>query len=135
MVLIVCVDDDNGMMFNHRRQSRDKALIDYILHMTQTSRLWMSRYSAELFNATENPQVCVDDSFLSKASSGEYCFVEDVALPLNESTAEKIMLYKWNRCYPSDLRFGIDLSEWRLKSTLDFPGSSHERITEEVYIR
>ena len=27
MILIVCVDDHNGMMFNHRRQSQDLSLI------------------------------------------------------------------------------------------------------------
>ena len=27
MEVIVCVDDHNGMLFNHRRQSRDQAVI------------------------------------------------------------------------------------------------------------
>ena len=33
MVLIVCVDDHNGMMFNHRRQSQDRILRADILNL------------------------------------------------------------------------------------------------------
>ena len=35
MVLIVCVDDHNGMMFNHRRQSQDRILRGDILELTE----------------------------------------------------------------------------------------------------
>lgn len=31
MTLILCLDDENGMMFNHRRQSRDRVLISEML--------------------------------------------------------------------------------------------------------
>ena len=34
MILIVCVDDHNGMMFNHRRQSQDRVLRADILELT-----------------------------------------------------------------------------------------------------
>ena len=34
MILIVCVDDHNGMMFNHRRQSQDRILRGDILELT-----------------------------------------------------------------------------------------------------
>ena len=50
---------------------------------------------------------------------------------------EKIILYRWNRKYPADFRFDINLedSEWKLAETREFTGSSHEKITEEVYVR
>lgn len=35
MNVIVCVDDNNGMLFNKRRQSRDKAVIDKIINITK----------------------------------------------------------------------------------------------------
>ena len=35
MILIVCVDDHNGMMFNHRRQSQDRILRGDILELTE----------------------------------------------------------------------------------------------------
>ncbi|MCG4528677.1 hypothetical protein L0P79_16660, partial [Intestinimonas massiliensis] len=46
MIVIVCLDDKGGMMFNHRRQSRDKSLCVQILRLTKHSILHMSHYSA-----------------------------------------------------------------------------------------
>ena len=45
MILIVCVDDHNGMMFNHRRQSQDRILRADILELTGGKKLWMNAYS------------------------------------------------------------------------------------------
>ena len=39
MILIVCVDNKNGMLFNRRRQSQDRMLRTRILEMTAQSRL------------------------------------------------------------------------------------------------
>ena len=49
MKLIVCLSDDNGMMFNHRRQSRDRVLIADMIQHVQNAPLWVSPYSAPLF--------------------------------------------------------------------------------------
>ena len=46
---------------------------------------------------------------------------------------EKLIVFKWNREYPSDFSLDIDLSQWSLISTTDFKGNSHEKITMEVY--
>ena len=58
----------------------------------------------------------------------------DDVLPL-EPLAEALILYRWNRRYPSDLTFRIPLSEhgWKLETVTEFSGFSHEKITEEVY--
>ena len=37
MIIIAAVDDRNGMMFNHRRQSQDKVLREKILSLTLAS--------------------------------------------------------------------------------------------------
>lgn len=133
MILIVCVDDSGGMLFNHRRQSQDHLLRERILRLTAGKQLWMNHYSAKQFDAI--PQVKVDDNLLSKASAGEYCFVEDALLSPYEKRAEKIILFKWNRRYPGDLYFDINLNNgsWKMTNTQDFQGSSHEKITMEVY--
>ena len=34
MKIIVCVDNQNGMMFNHRRQSQDRVLRKRIMELT-----------------------------------------------------------------------------------------------------
>ena len=135
MILIVCVDDEMGMLFNKRRQSQDKALRERIISMTENSRLWINKYSARQFESDIAPQINIDENFMSEAVTGEYCFAENVDVSVYERWIEKIVLFKWNRRYPSDLWFELDLSNWNLIETLDFSGSSHEKITMEVYIR
>ena len=39
MNVIVCVDNDMGMLFNHRRQSRDKNVVDIICNLTENTAL------------------------------------------------------------------------------------------------
>lgn len=135
MHLIVCVDDDLGMLFNNRRQSQDRELRKRILAVTAGKKLWMNHYSQKQFEKEDTSNVNYDDNFLSEAVSGEYCFVENEDVSHYEPWVETITLYKWNRRYPSDLQFSIDLTKWKLQSITDFPGSSHEKITEEVYTR
>lgn len=138
MILIAAVDDSGGMMFNNRRQSRDRVLRERILALTGGGVLWMSRYSCGQFADMENiNHIRTDDAFFDKAATGEYCFAEDISPAPYSERIEKIILFKWNRRYPADMYFGIDLSapEWSLVGTEDFSGSSHEKITMEVYGR
>ena len=56
----------------------------------------------------------------------------------NEELAEKleqIIVYRWNRHYPADFYFGIALETpaWTRIRTEEFAGSSHEKITKDVY--
>lgn len=134
MIVIVCVDDNNGMMFNQRRQSKDHILQKEILHMIGTSKLWMNQYSKKQFT-DDSEQIFVDEDFLSKADSHDYCFVENVELSNYVDQIEKIILFKWNRIYPADTYFSIDLSQWVLDESVDFEGYSHEKITKEIYKR
>ena len=49
----------------------------------------------------------------------------------------KIVIYRWNRHYPADIRWEPDLAAmgFVLKETAEFPGTSHEKITREVFER
>lgn len=135
MTVFVCVDDQNGMMFNHRRQSRDRAVLERMLAQVGHGRLWLSPYSAKLFD--DDPRVRADDQFLLRAAEGDHCFIEDGSLLCVESKIERLIIYRWNRRYPADVYFDIPLAEhgWRLVESHDFAGTSHERVTEEVYER
>jgi hypothetical protein len=135
MILIVCVDDEMGMLFNKRRQSQDKILRERILSMTVNSRLWTNEYTARQFELDIAPQINIDDNFMSEALMGEYCFAENIDVSVYERSIEKIVLFKWNRIYPSDLRFNIDMTKWMLVETSEFSGSSHDKIVMEVYVR
>ncbi len=131
MNIIVCLDDKNGIQFNKRRLSRDSVLCDRILAMTKDATLWMNAYSAKLFSSDS---IKVDEQFLDSAGSGDYCFVEDDAFLPFSGQFETVIVYRWNRLYPSDVKIDTDfLSEMKLVGSVDFKGSSHERITEEIY--
>ena len=130
MNLIVCLDDRNGMMFNHRRQSRDAELCRRVTALT-TGKLYMNTYSAKIFGESEKIVVCED--FLEKAGKNDFCFCESAPETLENVTG--IIIYRWNRLYPADVHFGFDLEEngFTLVSTEEFIGNSHSVITEQIF--
>ena len=132
MILIVCLDDKGGMMFNNRRQSSDKVVISKIAEITQGSKLWLNNYSQSLFDQAHLP-LAVDDDFLQKAGGGEFCFAENADIAQYTLKIEKIYLFRWNRHYPADFYFPVDLIDYKLIARSDFLGNSHEKITLEVY--
>jgi len=135
MTIIVMLDDNGGMVFNHRRQSQDAVLRMRILEQTAGQKLWMNSYSARQFAKAPQENLVVDDDFLANADENAICFVENVPTAEYVSKIDRIVVYHWNREYPGDLFFDIPLSEWKLERSEDFSGKSHERITEEVYIK
>ena len=134
MRLIICVDEDDGLSFGGRRQSRDSVLRDRILELTKGNLLWMDTYSAGLFADVEN-LICVSDSCLEQAGEEDWCFAEMQDLVPFASKVNTLVIYRWNRRYPSDRKLPVALLLEcpRLVSRRDFAGSSHEKITEEVY--
>ena len=135
MIVMICVDDHNGMMFNHRRQSRDSAVQERVLRCSENSRLWMNEYSSKLFSEPKPDWLSVDPAFLDRAGSGEYCFVEDQDILPYEDELESIILFQWNRSYPADFHFPADILShgWTMTESEEFEGSSHEKIIREVY--
>ncbi len=134
MDIIVCLDDKGGMLFNHRRQSRDRLLVEDVLRRSAGRRLLISGFSAALF--PDGAAVVVPDGgLLTAAQPGDICFVEDQSLRDVEPHIGQLTVYRWNRVYPADFYCDIDLTGWRLIAAVDFTGSSHEKITREVYAR
>lgn len=133
MKLIICLDDENGMLFNQRRQSQDQALRSRIMELTAGSKLWMDEYSAGQFE--ENDSIVVDDQFMEHAPDSDFCFAEKADLLSVTDRVTTLVIYRWNRRYPSDVKAPAVLLErcCAKVSTFEFVGSSHERITEEVY--
>ena len=136
MIVIACVDDNMGMMFNNRRQSRDVVVVERILEISKGHNLWMSKYSFELFKDFDCGSINVEEMLMSETPQGDYCFLEDKKLYPYEKWVEKVILFKWNRNYPYDKQFdGINLNSWKLVESEEFVGSSHDKITMEVYVR
>ena len=138
MKIILCVDDNMGMLFNNRRQSRDRKVVEDVFYMTD--RVWIHPFSEILFQkelqtiaGNEGKRMIVDEDFLKKAMVGEYCFVENQELMLYSNDIQQIVLYCWNRKYPSDFKLDLDLSKWEPVEITEFIGNSHEKITKIVY--
>lgn len=133
MNVIVCIDKNNGMAFMGKRQSQDCVLREKVLEITNGSRLLMNSYSAKQF---ENPEsIIVDEDFLSKAGQGDFCFVEDKEI--SSENVEAFYIFNWNRKYPGDLFFEVDLKAEGFKKVKkeEFQGNSHDKITLEIYSR
>ena len=132
MKLIVCLSDDGGMMFNHRRQSRDRVLIaDMVQHVGETP-LWISPYSAPLFGE-DCPSLRISPAPIKDAGENDYCFVEDTPLPQRMEDVNELLIYRWNRLYPSDVFFTCNTSAFSLAESHEFVGSSHDNITKEIW--
>ena len=120
------------MLFNHRRLSRDRRVCEKILDYSNEKELWMNAYSRKLFtDLTDISSIQVDEKFLDKSQS--ICFVENQDIMPYLPKIDTLVLFQWNRDYPADFFFTVDLSQWNLISTEDFEGTSHEKITMEVY--
>ena len=130
MILALCADDKLGLQFNHRRQSRDRAVISDLLENAGT--LWIHPFSEKLF--LHGSGIEMDENFLALAGEDDWCFVEDTAYLEYTDRIKRIILYRWNRVYPRDMVFEFP-GEWKLVQSSEFCGSSHEKITREVYIQ
>ena len=132
MTVIVCLDDRGGLLFNRRRQSRDRLVIEDILATVGGRRLFAAPFSAPLFAGAE---LLMDAAFLSLAGAEDFCFVEDRPVTPYLAQIDTLIAYRWNRAYPADVYLDLPLANWRLLETTEFKGFSHEKITREVYAR
>ena len=133
MNVVVCLDDKNGMLFHNRRQSKDRYVCDHLLNYAQGNRLWMNAYSAAQF--LQLPQiVSVAEDYLDRADAEDICFVENADLTAFAEKIGTIIVYRWNRVYPADVRLPAELLSARtLTHTEEFLGYSHDKITQEIY--
>lgn len=135
MKVIVCCEKSNGMMFNDRRVSHDRVVSERIIELTKSNKLWMDSYSYSLFEKLNPKNINLAENTLAEVAESEYCFVEKQSLALYEKWISEIVVFRWDRDYPTDKELDIDLSQWKLKHSEEFSGNSHEKITMEVYIR
>lgn len=122
------------MMFNRRRQSRDRVVTEDILKTAEDSRLFIAPYSEKLF-AELGGAYTVSENMLLEAEKDDYCFLEDRVPTQYIDRADEIVIYRWNRHYPADLYFDISPEEQGFKCVYsgEFEGYSHEKITKEIF--
>lgn len=131
MKLIVCLDERKGMMFNNRRQSRDRVLIDNMIKMVGDDKLYIAPYSEGLFENKEI-KLKVKKNPL-KAADENWCFIENLPVAEYKDEIETVVIYHWNRHYPGDFFFDLELDSYSLESSEELVGSSHEKITKEIW--
>ena len=138
MTAIVCIDDRGGMLFNKRRQSRDRVLIEDIIALANTegARLLASPFSEKLLSEYCSAAIYSDD-FLDIAEKNDICFVENCPLLPYFDKIDRLIIYRWNRTYPYDTCFDLlPLSDsWKLDGSFELAGYSHEKITKEIYLK
>lgn len=78
----------------------------------------MNSYSSKQFTE-EYSEIKISDDFIHKADDNEYCFVENPDDLINAKIGQ-VVVYRWNRDYPADKFFNMDISDRRLISTEEF---------------
>ncbi len=134
MTLIVCIDDNNGMMFGRRRVSKDIEISKHIAADLQGKTLWLAAYSAPLFEGL-GLELTVEEAFMQHAPQDACCFLENGSAAAFADRIDRVVLYRFNRRYPANRYFDLELSGFCKLTSFDFPGHSHDRITQEVYVR
>lgn len=135
MKVFAAIDDKGGTMFARRRQSQDVVLREHILALTSGGKLLLSAYTAKQFEKHGASNVAVCDDLFAVAGADDFCFAEEQSLALHAGKIDVLYLCKWNRAYPSDKKFDLDLNGFVLKTTTDIKGKSHEKITIEEWIK
>lgn len=132
MRLIACLDKSNGILFNHRRQSRDANVINDICATGSGRTLCCSAYTSSLFG--EGEVHIIEKKDVEQLPADADYFVEDIPLTTLENV-EEIVFYHWNRDYPSDTFWEWDPREhgFYLQDKREFRGTSHKRITKEIW--
>jgi len=133
MILILCIDDEGGISFRGRRQSRDRVLRERLLERAKGQPIYMSAYSRRVF--TEGDAVILSDpGDVALLKKDALFFLEDFPFP---ETVDAWILYRWNRRYPADRHLDRTPESYGLSlvSSESFPGSSHDKITEEIYVK
>ena len=117
-------------MFNGRRQSRDRLVIEDILRNLNGNKLYIKDYSIPLFKDNEYT-IFKDDTVIS---DNDFLFLENCDTASLGDSVTEIIIYRWNKNYPYDMTLDINLSQWKLSTSEEFNGSSHH-ITKEIYTK
>lgn len=131
MTVFLCVDNNMGMAFGGKRQSRDREVISDILK-SASMPLYINSCSEILFKNSGFDFIITDDIFKHDGC----CFAENVRLEPHINKIGRLVIYKWNRTYPADLFLDIEPSSsgFYLYGVNELTGFSHEKITKEIWV-
>ena len=133
MKLIICVDDNNGVAFNHRRLSFDRKVFQEIQELVNKSGgdLWCTLYSKKLLSKNIDGQVLATDTCMYWAEPNDFVFLEligDITPYLNRVNE----IYLFGSDTKLDLSFldaNSSVCHWTRTAIKEFQGTSHDVIT------
>lgn len=133
ITVAITVDDKMGIAFNSRRQSRDKNLIADMCKK-HDGDIYVTSRSALLFEGYED-RIKIVDAPLTDCPDSGFCFVEMTHLGEHVDTIDQLIVYHWNRHYPSDKKLDIDIIQcgFKMAAKYEFVGNSHDKITKGIY--
>ena len=124
MKIIVIIDEENGILFNNRRVSKDRYIIDDILNSYK--KIYIDEFSSDLIDGI----ICN----INDTKDDNYYLIENIDIK-DYKNIDEIIIYNFNRLYPSDFKFEFDLSNYYIRGTSSFEGYSHDKITKTIYKR
>ena len=135
MTAIVCFDTGRGMTFFKKRQSADRAVIKRILSVSGGKPIYIEPYAAPLFRGCGATVITTDD--FTSLPRDAVCFIENVDPVSLVGAIDRFVIYRWNRTYPRDSAAGFFPYDegLTLYSISEFKGNSHDRITEEIWMK
>ena len=135
MTVMLCIDERGGMLFMNRRLSRDRILMKDIEKEVGEGILYISEFSEDLFPDSSISVMSVPEPLLS-AGKEDFVFIENEVLVNCIDIIDRLIIYNWNRSYPYDFELDINpRAFFTLKESYDFKGSSHDKITKEIFVK
>ena len=124
MTVVIALDKKNGYTLFGKRLSQDRIVAKDIL--SSFPLIYMSVYSASQFDDKSRIVFPIPDNLPSDA----VVFLETEDIP---SDAEHLVVYRWDKQYPSDRKYNPAKFFWYKKHSEEFKGYSHEKIVKEFY--
>ena len=136
MTVILCLSEGGGMLFNKRRQSRDRKVISDVVAMLEGRPLNITDFSKKYLSENGIDTRVWDDP-LKECGADDFVFVENLRLCPYAKKIKRLVIYKWNTVYPTDFRIDVEPEKLNMKllSSIDFEGYSHDKITREIWER
>ena len=136
MTVFLCTDSRGGMIFNERRVSFDRKIIEDVIRYTGDGILYISDFSEDLFEDTEASVICVPEPLYS-AKDDAFVFIEKDSITPYADKIKRLIIYNFGEPYPYDERLDFKPTEagFKLVSRRTFVGNTHDNVTREDFIR
>lgn len=137
MKVILCIDDQGGVRFAGHRLTQDRLQRQDVIKRYRSAGFCMKKETASLYGLEESEKIHYVHDWNEARSYEGWWICEDVAFLRWIDQLEELVLYRWNRRYPSDERFQMSmvLPLWRCVDQYRLEGSSHAEISVEHYVR